>query len=211
MTNRNITLHILYGIPCAGKSTAAIELACCWNLRTVIHTDYIREIQRGYACPVRAPALFKVTHNAWELYGLPTNQNIVSGFIDHANQVAPGIRIVAQKLVRDGFDAVIEGVHFHGGIIDDLSTLDGATIRATLLTVSSANELQQRVKDKEGRRAQGAEHKRWNENIATMLTIQDYLVSDARAHRIRVVDSAEWSFCGLGSCNTTRPRSRRDH
>jgi len=192
MASHNVTIHVLYGIPCVGKSTAAIELAYRWNIRTVIHTDYIREVQRGYVSPEQAPALAKVTHNAWELYGSPTRQNIVSGFLDHVAEVAAGTRIVVRKLVRDGFDAMVEGAHFHSGIIADLRSWEGAEIRPTLLTVRSADELVQRVKDKEERRAQGSEPKRWNENISAMLTIQDHLISDARTHDIRVVAGDEW-------------------
>jgi len=193
MTAHNITIHVLYGIPCAGKSTAAVQLAYRRNIRTVIHTDYIREVQRGLTAPEQAPALAKVTHNAWELYGPPTRQNIVTGFLSHAEEVAVGIRVVARKLVSDGFDAVVEGSHFHSGIIEDLCVTNSyADIQATLLVVRTAEELRHRAADKEKGRAHGSERKRWQEHIPVMLTIQEYLISDARGHGIRIVAGDEW-------------------
>src|SRR5215470_9991943 len=130
----NVVLHIVYGIPCVGKSTAAIELARHRGISTVIHTDYIREVQRVFVSPKQAPALAKVTHTAWELRGCPTRRNIEAGFLDHLNDVAIDIRAVARKVINDGLDAVIEGAHFHSGIIEELRAANGnAEVRATLL------------------------------------------------------------------------------
>ncbi len=193
MAARNVELHILYGIPCVGKSTAAVEFAYHRNIRTVIHTDYVREVQRVFVSPEQAPALAKVTHNAWELHGPPTRPNIEAGFVDHVKEVAVGIRTVVRKLVSDGFDAMIEGAHFHGDIIEELRVANGdAEVRATLLIVRTAEELRQRVNDKERRRAHGAARKLWQENIPIMLAIQDLLISDALTHRIRVTTADEW-------------------
>jgi 2-phosphoglycerate kinase len=193
MAPRNVALHIVYGIPCVGKSTAAVELAHHRSIRTVIHTDYIREVQRVFVSPKEAPALAKVTHTAWELHGCPTRRNIEAGFRDHLNDVAVGIRAVARKVVGDGFDAVIEGAHFHSDIIEELRTANGnAEVRATLLIVRTAEELQRRVNDKERRRASGSARKPWQENIPVMLAIQDFLIADARTHGIRVATADEW-------------------
>jgi 2-phosphoglycerate kinase len=128
----------------------------------------------------------------------------VTGFVDHVDEVAAGIRLVVRKLVRDGFDAVIEGAHFHSGIIENLRvTNDGAEIDATLLIVRTAEELRQRVDDKEKRRADGAERKRWNGNIRAMLAIQEYLISDARKHGIRIVTGMDGEACEIGERNST--------
>lgn len=82
-------------------------------------------------------------------------------------EVAVGIRTVVRKLVSDGFDAVIEGAHFHSGIIEDLRVTNGdAEVQATLLIVRTVEELRQLVNDKEGRRAQRADRKRWLEALA---------------------------------------------
>lgn len=193
MAAHNLALHILYGIPCVGKSTASIEFAYRRNIRTVIHTDYVREVQRCFVSPEHAPALAKVTHNAWELHGPPTRPNIEAGFLDHVKEVAVGIRVVVRKLVSDGFDAVIEGAHFHSGIIEELRVTNGdAEVQATLLIVRTAEELWQRVNEKEGRRVQGAARKLWQKNVPVMLAIQEFLISDARTHEIRVATAGEW-------------------
>lgn len=206
MARRDVAVHVLYGIPCVGKSTGAIAFAFHQNIRTVVHTDYLREVQRGYVSRENVPVLAKVTHNAWELYGLPTHHNIVTGFVDHVEAVAPAIGIVVKKLVSDGFDAVVEGVHFHGKILKDLRNANSnADIRATLLVVRTADELRRRVIHKGQERASGVALKEWQENIASMLTIQDYLISDAHANDIRVSMADEWrkSWNSTGAHHST--------
>jgi 2-phosphoglycerate kinase len=193
MATPNVELHVIYGIPCVGKSTAAVELAFHRDIRTIVQTDYVREVQRLFTPSEQAPALAKVTHTAWELYGPPTRSNIEAGFLDHAQAVAVGIQAVAKKLVGDGFAAVIEGAHFHGSIIEELRAAnDSAEVEATLLVVEAAEELHQRISHKESQRARGAAQKLWRDNIPIMLAIQDFLISDARTHRIRVATAEEW-------------------
>jgi 2-phosphoglycerate kinase len=193
MAAHNVVLHVIYGIPCVGKSTTAIALAYHRDIRTVIHTDYVREVQRGFMSTEEAPVLAAVTHDAWKLYGPPTAANIMAGFIDHVDQVSVGIGIVVRKLVRDGFDAVIEGAHFHSRIIDNLSSVNPhADIEPTLLITRTIDELRHRIDDKQRRRAHAADDKQWREHCHAMLVIQDYLVADAHAHSITVVTADEW-------------------
>jgi len=193
MAAHNVVLHVIYGIPCVGKSTTAVALAYHRDIRTVIHTDYVREVQRGFVSAEQAPALARVTHDAWKLYGPPTTANIVAGFVDHVEQVAVGIDIVVKKLVRDGLDAVIEGAHFHGRIIDNLrATNPHADIEATLLIVRTIDELRQRIDDKQRRRAPTADDKQWRDNSQVMLILQDHLMSDAHAHGIPIEAIGGW-------------------
>src|ERR1700735_3468548 len=84
-----ITLHVIYGIACAGKSTTALRRAADNGIRAVISTDYLREVQRLYVPANRSPALAKVSHTAWELSGDPTPDGIIAGFSSHAEAVFP--------------------------------------------------------------------------------------------------------------------------
>ncbi|MEV8440787.1 AAA family ATPase [Actinosynnema sp. NPDC051121] len=185
---------MLYGIPCVGKSTLAVAFAARQSIRTVIQTDYVRELQRQLGPPDQAAALANVTHDAWQRHGPPTQRNIEAGFLDHVEAVAVGIHAVARKVVSDGFDAVIEGAHFHGGLIAQLRRAHtDAEIHPTLLVVGTAEELRRRVRAKEASRGQGAADKQWQERVPIMLALQDFLVADARRHDIPVMTADEWS------------------
>ena len=90
-----MTLHVIYGIACAGKSTTALRYAGDNGIRTVVSTDYLREIQRLYVPADRCPVLAKVSHTAWELSGDPTPEGVIAGFTRHAEAVFPAVEAVA--------------------------------------------------------------------------------------------------------------------
>ena len=73
-----MTLHVIYGIACAGKSTTALRYAGDNGIRTVVSTDYLREVQRLYVPADRCPVLAKVSHTAWELSGDPTPEGVIA-------------------------------------------------------------------------------------------------------------------------------------
>ncbi|HEX9039575.1 MAG TPA: hypothetical protein VF838_00975 [Trebonia sp.] len=92
----------LYGIACVGKSITALQYAIGNGIRSVISTDYLREVQRLYVPSDESPALAKVSDTAWELTGDSTPGGIVAGFTSHAEAVFPSVAAVAVKLAGDG-------------------------------------------------------------------------------------------------------------
>jgi 2-phosphoglycerate kinase len=180
-----MTLHVIYGIACAGKSTTALRLAADNGVRTIVSTDYLREVQRLYVPAAQSPVLAKVSHTAWELSGDPTPGGIIAGFTSHAEAVFPAVEAVAAKLTLDGLDAVIEGSPFHGALITRLRQhCQDAAVRPVLVTVDSLPQLLDHITDKEQQRAPGAEPREWRANAAVLMTIQDFLISDAARHAI---------------------------
>jgi 2-phosphoglycerate kinase len=180
-----VTLHVIYGIACAGKSTTALHYASDNGIRTVISTDYLREVQRLYVPAEESPALAKVSHTAWELTSDPTPGGIIAGFTSHAEAVFPAVAAVAVKLADDGLDAVIEGSCFHGALITRLrQQVRDVTIRPALLTVESLPQLLDHITEKEQQRAPGSEPRSWRVNAPVLMTIQDFLITDAARHAI---------------------------
>ena len=180
-----VALHVLYGIACAGKSTTALQYASDNGIRTVISTDYLREVQRLYDPADESPALAKVSHTAWEVTGDSTPGGIIAGFTGHAEAVFPAVAAVAVKLAGDGLDAVIEGSCFHGALITWLrQQVQDVTIRPVLLTVESLPQLLDHITEKEQQRAPGSEPRSWRANAPVLMTIQDFLITDAARHAI---------------------------
>jgi 2-phosphoglycerate kinase len=187
-----MTLHVIYGIACAGKSTTALRLAADNGVRTIVSTDYLREVQRLYVPAAQSPVLAKVSHTAWELSGDPTPGGIIAGFTSHAEAVFPAVEAVAAKLTRDGLDAVIEGSPFHGALITRLRQhCQDAAVHPVLVTVDSLPQLLDHITDKEQQRAPGAEPRGWRANAGVLMTIQDFLISDAARHAIPRMRAAQ--------------------
>jgi 2-phosphoglycerate kinase len=193
----SVTLHVIYGIACAGKSVTALRYASENGIRTVIHTDYLREVQRLYVPAARSPVLAKVSHTAWELSGDPSPAGIIAGFTSHAEAVFPAVEAVTAKLARDGLDAVIEGSHFHGALIARLREHDqDVTVRPVLLTVGSLPQLLHHISAKEQQRAPGSEPRNWQANARILMTIQDFLIADSARHAIPRLPAAHPIFDG---------------
>lgn len=192
-----MTIHVLYGIACAGKSVAALRLAGEHGIRSIIHTDYLREVQRLYVPPADSPVLGKVSHTAWKLTGDRSPGGIVAGFTSHAEAVFPAVQAVAAKLAQDGLDAVIEGTHFHGALIARLCRqCPDVTVQPVLVTVESQAQLLDHIDQKERQRAPGSQSKDWRANAPDLMTIQDFLIADAARHAIPQMRAGRTSHAG---------------
>jgi 2-phosphoglycerate kinase len=204
MAPPDLFLHVVYGIACTGKSTTAVELAHRNGIRTIIHTDYIREVQRSLTPAGENPALAVTTHTAWRLFGPATRATIVAGFKAHADAVAAGVLAVAHKLAAGGFDAVLEGTHFHAEVIDRLRLIQGVgRVEASLLTASGMDELLRRIQAKETQRARTAAPKQWREHAPMLMAIQDWLIADAQGHGIRIITGGGSPACRNGCLTST--------
>jgi 2-phosphoglycerate kinase len=193
MASRKPRILVVYGVPCTGKSTGAVAYAAHHGLRTVLHTDYLREVQRGHIGQHDLPVLWTSTHSAWALRGEPTRENILDGFTDHVDSVMPAIRRAMMRVLADGFDAVIEGAHFYGKTIDALRfEFTDAVIDEVLLTVRDREDLRLHIARKDAARASVAEGKDWMAGVDVILTIQDFLISGARARNGVTATEAEW-------------------
>jgi hypothetical protein len=113
--------------------------------------------------------------------------------------VFPAVQAVAAKLTRDGLDAVIEGSPFHGALIARLRQhCQDAAVRPVLLTVDSLPHLLDHITDKEDHRGPDAEPRGWRANASVLMTIQDFLISDAARHAIPRMRAAQ-TILGGGS------------
>jgi 2-phosphoglycerate kinase len=184
---------VVHGVPCVGKSTSAIANATRHGIRTVVHTDYLREVRRSHIGPAASPVLWRLTHDAWELHWAKTEANILAGFTAHVASVAPAIMSAAEYMLLDGFDAVIEGTHFDGRTIEELrSRVPSVDVDDVLLTVEGEDDLLRRIAAKEARRAPGAEDKQWAARLEVILTIQNHLVAMSRARGGTITTAAQW-------------------
>ena len=187
-TKNKATLHIFYGVPCTGKSTLALRFAHEHSIRTIIHTDYVREVQRIDAPQAKSP-LMMVTHSAWRLFGEPSADNIIKGFTTHVDAVLPALLAVVQKLSRDGFDAIVEGVHCYGDVLDHYTHIGGLTVLPRLLVTTNEAKLREHIQHKEEERSFSGEPKEWKDHVKTLMIIQDFLIQDAMQRHIQILCS----------------------
>jgi len=181
-------LYVFYGIACTGKSTRALQFAYEHAIRTIIHTDYVREVQRACMRQSERSPLMKVTHNAWELFGDPSTENIIKGFTQHVDAVTPALLAVAQKLAQDGFNAIVEGVHCYGEVLDQLAQVNGLIVLPRLLIATSETRLIASMHHKEKERSPTGEAKAWKSHVKILLVIQDFLLQEAIQRGIPIIE-----------------------
>ncbi len=169
----------------------ALRLACQQAICTIIHTDYVREVLRTCMQPSEGSPLMKVSHNAWELLGESSTENILKGFILHVDAVAPALLAIARKLSRDGLDAIMEGVHCYGAVLDQLAQVDGLMVCPRLLVVSSEAGLLDHIQRKEAQRSAAGEAKVWKTHVKTLRSLQDFLLQEAIQRHIPLIYTEE--------------------
>lgn len=188
MKKENINLIVLYGVSGVGKSSIALHYSYSKGIKNIIGTDYIREIQRMYESPLRNPFLFKVTHNSCDLLNDSSPEGVINGFEKHVESVTPGIIRIIEKYIKDGNDAVIEGVHFNSKTLKIIKKIKGVSIHPILLTLPDGKSLQKRISHKLKSRKSG-EKKDWMQNFTKLQLIQDYLIKDAKENNILVIEN----------------------
>ena len=176
-----------------GKSTIASELAKKLGITHIIETDFIREIVRGIIGPEYAPALHKSSFDAYitlrdkNRFEGNTEGLIDAGFEEHATFVIPAIEKVIKIAVEDSEDVVIEGVHVVPGLIDTEKYKEDADIHFFILTVDEEVHKERFVKRAMAIKRGGIHLEYFKENRI----INDYLVRQAIAHRIPVINNLD--------------------
>ncbi len=176
-----------------GKSTIASELAKELGITHIIETDFIREIVRGIIGPEYAPALHKSSFDAYitlrdkDRFEGNTEGLIDAGFEEHATFVIPAIEKVIKIAVEDSEDVVIEGVHVVPGLIDTEKYKEDADIHFFILTVDEEIHKERFVKRAMAIKRGGIHLEYFKENRI----INDYLVRQAKAHGIPVINNLD--------------------
>jgi 2-phosphoglycerate kinase len=186
MPRDNVTIHVFYGVAGIGKSTHALRFAHERGIRTLIHTDYVREVQKACTLLPARSVLSKVTHTAWELFGEPSTEHIIQGFTHHVDAVTPALLVLGHKLARDGLDAIVEGVHCYSNVVEQFRRIEGLVVQPHLLLIASEARLLERIQHKEAERSLASESKIWARQRTILLTIQQFLIQDAMLHQIEM-------------------------
>jgi len=177
---------LLGGTTGVGKSTIATELAFRLGIRSVIGTDTIREVMRKIIAPELLPDIHTSSFLAWRT--LPSKSGgsspLIKGFENQVQHVSVGISAVLERAYREGFNAIIEGIHLVPGYIE---------LRENsfmyVITVRGRKELEARFYERGRYSKRPADY--YLEHIEAILEIQDFIVEKAKEHGIPVINNVE--------------------
>ncbi|WP_297534316.1 2-phosphoglycerate kinase [Thermococcus sp.] len=177
---RKVPIVVLIGgVTGVGKSTIATELAFRLSIRTVIGTDTVREVMRKIIARELLPDLHASSFLAGRVSG-----GLIEGFESQVRHVSVGVKAVLDRVQREGFNAIIEGIHLVPGFIET----DGNTFMY-ILTVSDRKALEAHFYERSRYSKRPAEY--YLRHLDEIIMLQDYIVERAREHGVRVIENIE--------------------
>ena len=114
MNGRSII--IIMGIPGAGKTTFANKLSIEMAGIPVICTDIVKAVYEKENPKV----LTKVSHNAWQIIGECTDENIVDGYKIFSSELFKYSYSLAQKMLETYNTVIMEGLGIDISVLDEL-------------------------------------------------------------------------------------------
>jgi 2-phosphoglycerate kinase len=105
----------------------------------------------------------------------------------HVNAVTPALSAIVRQLSRDGDDAIVEGVHCYGEVLDQFLHVGGLIVLPRLLVVTSESRLLDHIRHKEEKRSSSGESKAWKNHTKILMKIQDFLLQDALQLNIQII------------------------
>jgi 2-phosphoglycerate kinase len=178
---------VLEGASATGKSMLAIELVRDLAATRFISTDTIRQVIRGIYSKQDHPELFCHTYQAFKFRqsGDSSLDPIIRGYIAQSEIVMQHTQDVIRRILDEGANAVVEGVHIQPGQLRNIDTNileivlnpSSDTHKSMFLSKNSSGKLRSVSQDTSVR----------TQEFETTRMIQDYLVSCALKQKVPVV------------------------
>ncbi|MDJ0879092.1 MAG: AAA family ATPase [Halieaceae bacterium] len=185
LRSRRPLIIVIGGTTGCGKSTIATSLANQLGIVRMQSTDLLREVMRTMMSDEEHPALHASSYEAWRhMAGAKSRSKtgavdvpVEAGFKAQAELVSAASQAVMERARRERVSLVLEGVHAHPELAEQLE-LDDAILVHVLLAVLKKRKLKRRLSS----RAEQASERRaeqYLENFDQIWQLQSYLLSEA--------------------------------
>jgi 2-phosphoglycerate kinase len=184
---------LLGGATGVGKTSLALQVAHRLGIGRVISTDAIRQVMRIMLSPELMPAIHKSSYDAWTAVGFeatPGADPVVEAFLDQAEVVAVGARALIERAIEERTSLVMDGVSLLPGRLG----LDAYADRAHVIFLAVAVLDREAFASRFAARAQDEARPahRYVANLDAILRIQDYILEQAEAHDVPIVENASF-------------------
>lgn len=176
----------------SGKSSISSELAHRLDIVRTQSTDMLREVLR-LLTPIRlVPTLHTSSFEAYlqmpsvsETYKA---EEMIHGYLTQSRQVALGVEGVLNRTCNEQVSLIIEGVHLHPQIMDQIVRETNALVVPVLLAVLKPKSLQKRLVGR-GQVISSRRSSRYLENFNKIWDLQTYLVSQADEYKVSIINN----------------------
>jgi len=177
---------LLGGATGVGKSTIATELAFRLGIRTVIGTDTIREVMRRLVTEDLLPSIHTSSFMVWKVLRAPLKgiSPTIYGFERQVSHISVGINAVIERSQKEGFNAIVEGIHLVPGYVEmtDLSFM-------YIIIVKNKEDLISRFYARSLQSLRPAEY--YIKHLDEILEIQEFLIEKAKECNIPILENIE--------------------
>ncbi len=185
-----------------GKSTVALELAPLLRIYRIISTDTIRQMMRMVFSPTILPALHSSSFEVAPPYGqdpIPEDrpvsphdpefaQRLIATFEEQATRVGVGVRAVVERTIAENVSLLVEGVHLYPPLVP-FGDLEGAVYQVPMVLATPDLEIH-RSRFLSRARMGGRLAERYVENFEAIRTIHDFVLQQAEAHDMPLLDTS---------------------
>lgn len=184
-----------------GKSTLSLELAPMLRIYRINSTDTIRQVMRMVFSPEIMPALYSSSFEVAPPYGpRPSEEyavsprdpdfgeHLVASFEEQAARVIVGVRAVVERAIAENMSILVEGVHLYPPLVP-FADLEGAAYQVPLILMTRDTETH-RIRFLARARLSGRWAERYLEHFPSIRTIHEFLVQQAEAHDISLLDTS---------------------
>lgn len=187
---------LIGGTAGCGKSTIATGLASRLEIARMQSTDMLREVMRTMIPREVEPILHKSSYSAWQ--DLPDEiqesedkgQRIYQGYLRQAEILSVAIKAVIHRALQERVSVIVEGVHFHPAIIQDIIEPGDALVVPLMLAVLKRKRLQSRIKG----RSTNVPHRRaerYLEHFDSIWKLQSFLLSESDQADVPIISNTD--------------------
>ena len=190
-------IFLIGGTAGCGKSTIATLLASRLDIVRTQSTDMLREVMRIMMPKQLMPVLHTSSFAAWTaLPGQPKATNngvpdtlLINGYRSQADLLAVAIEAVIQRALREQVSLILEGVHMHPAIVENLTKNNNAVVIPIMLGVLKRKQLQRRIHGR-GTDVPQRRGDRYLKHFDEIWRLQSYLLSEADHANIPIVTNS---------------------
>jgi 2-phosphoglycerate kinase len=187
---------IIGGTTGCGKSTIATTLAHRLDIVRMQSTDLLREVMRNMLSSGKYPELHSSSFNAWRALAsgdddlvLPQAGDVEAGFRAQTRLVSDASEAVIERALRERVSLIIEGVHAHPGLAQNVGDSDALILHITL-AVLKKKHLKQRIT---GRATQAVQRRaqHYLDHFDEIWQLQSYLLAQADQTNTPIIINTE--------------------
>jgi 2-phosphoglycerate kinase len=200
-SNRPLLLMIC-GTVGSGKSTIASEIAHLLEIVRTQSTDMLREVMRMMIPARLLPVLHQSSFNAWK--ALPINETerrdrdvmVADGYRSQAELLTVACEAVMQRAIEEQEPLILEGVHAHPELVNQLPEDSDAVVVHVTLAVLKKKDLKNRLRGR-GVEVPQRQAERYLNGLGSIWSLQSYLLSEADRCDTAIITNRDREKCIL--------------